>query len=80
MTMMATPNINKELHYLNKEDRLLRWLLVEHRDSVNWLDSKDSQGSKRQLKRSTLLGNYNDADMDDDDDDDDEYEPEKKDF
>ncbi|CAO2813077.1 unnamed protein product [Amaranthus hypochondriacus] len=80
MTMMATPNINKELHYLNKEDRLLRWLLVKHRDSVNWLDSKDSQGSKRQLKRSTLLGNYNDADMDDDDDDDDEYEPEKKDF
>ncbi|KAJ8446741.1 hypothetical protein Cgig2_002903 [Carnegiea gigantea] len=33
MTMMATPNINKELHYLNKEDRLLRWLLVKHRDT-----------------------------------------------
>ncbi|OVA12473.1 Ribosomal protein S6 [Macleaya cordata] len=32
MTMMVTPNINKELHYLNKEDRLLRWLLVKHRD------------------------------------------------
>ncbi|XP_057526045.1 uncharacterized protein LOC130805324 [Amaranthus tricolor] len=81
MTMMATPNINKELHYLNKEDRLLRWLLVKHRDSQNWLDTKNSQGSKRQLKRSTLLGSYNDADMDDDDDDDDDkYEPEKKDF
>ncbi|KAK9690987.1 hypothetical protein RND81_09G169100 [Saponaria officinalis] len=33
MTMMATPNINKELHYLNKDDRLLRWLLVKHRDA-----------------------------------------------
>ncbi|KAJ7979651.1 Ribosomal protein S6 [Quillaja saponaria] len=32
MTMMAAPNINKELHYLNKEDRLLRWLLVKHRN------------------------------------------------
>ncbi|KAL5701316.1 hypothetical protein ACHQM5_026663 [Ranunculus cassubicifolius] len=32
MTMMATPNLNKELHYLNKEDRLLRWLLVKHRN------------------------------------------------
>ncbi|CAK7338512.1 unnamed protein product [Dovyalis caffra] len=30
MTMMATPNINKELHYLNKEDRLLR---LRKRDS-----------------------------------------------
>lgn len=32
ITMMATPNMNKELHYLNKEDKLLRWLLVKHRD------------------------------------------------
>lgn len=31
ITMMATPNMNKELHYLNKEDKLLRWLLVKHR-------------------------------------------------
>ena len=28
MTMMATPNMNKELHYLNKEDRLLRTLAL----------------------------------------------------
>lgn len=32
MTMMTPPNFNNELHYLNKEDRLLRWLLVKHRD------------------------------------------------
>ncbi|XP_010542086.1 PREDICTED: uncharacterized protein LOC104815401 [Tarenaya hassleriana] len=32
ITMMATPNINKELQYLNKEDRLLRWLLVKNRN------------------------------------------------
>ncbi|KAL9250672.1 Small ribosomal subunit protein bS6m-like protein, partial [Drosera capensis] len=32
MKMMATPNINKELHYLNKEDRLLRWIVVKHRN------------------------------------------------
>ncbi|OMO57302.1 Ribosomal protein S6 [Corchorus olitorius] len=38
MTMMATPNINKELHYLNKEDRLLRWLLVKHRDTKYGMD------------------------------------------
>ncbi|XXG86156.1 hypothetical protein AAC387_Pa11g1104 [Persea americana] len=33
MTMMITSNFNKELHYLNEEDRLLRWLLVKHRDT-----------------------------------------------
>ncbi|CAI9260138.1 unnamed protein product [Lactuca saligna] len=32
MTMMTPPSFNSELHYLNKEDRLLRWLLVKHRD------------------------------------------------
>ncbi|PIA37186.1 hypothetical protein AQUCO_03000045v1 [Aquilegia coerulea] len=39
MTMMTTPNFNKELHYLNKEDRLLRWLLVKHR-GTNYLPSE----------------------------------------
>ncbi|KAH6819467.1 hypothetical protein C2S51_003070 [Perilla frutescens var. frutescens] len=31
MTMMTPPSINSELSYLNKEDRLLRWLLIKHR-------------------------------------------------
>lgn len=32
MTVMTPPTFNNELHYLNKEDRLLRWLLIKHRD------------------------------------------------
>ncbi|KAK3441928.1 hypothetical protein EUGRSUZ_B02192 [Eucalyptus grandis] len=31
LTMMASPMMSKELHYLNREDRLLRWLLVNAR-------------------------------------------------
>ncbi|CAN8270267.1 unnamed protein product [Cochlearia groenlandica] len=41
VTMMATPNMNKELHYLNKEDKLLRWLLVKHRDIKIGSDLQD---------------------------------------
>ncbi|CAH9086012.1 unnamed protein product [Cuscuta europaea] len=40
MTMMTPPNFNNELHYLNKEDRLLRWLLVKNRGDLQ-LDSYD---------------------------------------
>ncbi|AES96438.1 LRR receptor-like kinase family protein, putative [Medicago truncatula] len=36
VSMMATPEINKELHYLNKEDKLLRWLLVKQARHKNW--------------------------------------------
>ncbi|XVF82090.1 hypothetical protein PTKIN_Ptkin16aG0016100 [Pterospermum kingtungense] len=74
MTMMATPNINKELHYLNKEDRLLRWLLVKHRDTkygLEFLNEDDGQLDLSQLPRGNL---YDDEDEDDDDDDDDEYD------
>ncbi|CAI9103617.1 OLC1v1002134C1 [Oldenlandia corymbosa var. corymbosa] len=39
LTMMTPPSFNSELHYLNKEDRLLRWLLVKHRDIKYGLDS-----------------------------------------
>jgi small subunit ribosomal protein S6 len=74
MTMMATPNINKELHYLNKEDRLLRWLLVKHRDTKYGLDfvsEDDGKGELSKLTRSSLF----DEDLDEDDEDDeDEYE------
>ncbi|PON36756.1 Ribosomal protein [Parasponia andersonii] len=72
MTMMATPNINKELHYLNKEDRLLRWLLVKHRDTkygLEFLSEGDSKDEFSKFPRSSI---YDDEDIDEDDDDDDE--------
>lgn len=79
MTMMATPNINKELHYLNKEDRLLRWLLVKHRDTkygLDFLSDEGSRGEFNRLTRPTIYDDADDADEDDDDDDDEEYQPE----
>ncbi|KAF5207824.1 Translation elongation factor EF1B/ribosomal protein S6 family protein [Thalictrum thalictroides] len=51
MTMMATPNFNKELHYLNKEDLLLRWLLVKHRN----FKFPESGGLKLDYPGSNLL-------------------------
>lgn len=80
MTMMVTPNFNKELHYLNKEDRLLRWLLVKHRDIENRrqlvLDD-DGMGELRKLSGSGFYGAKDeDEDDDDEDDDDEEYEVE----
>ncbi|XVF24399.1 hypothetical protein REPUB_Repub13aG0124500 [Reevesia pubescens] len=77
MTMMATPNINKELQYLNKEDRLLRWLLVKHRDTkygLQFLDENDGEMELSKLPRGNI---YNDEDIDEDEnevDDDDEYD------
>ncbi|XP_059454427.1 uncharacterized protein LOC132184715 [Corylus avellana] len=76
MTMMATPNINKELHYLNKEDRLLRWLLVKHRDTKygrEFISEDDGLGELSKLTRSSLFDEASDED-DEDEDDDDEYE------
>ncbi|CAK9179466.1 unnamed protein product [Ilex paraguariensis] len=73
MTMMTPPNFNKELHYLNKEDRLLRWLLVKHRDIKYGLEFFGEDDGKGELSkfRSNL---YEDEDVDEDDDDDDEYD------
>lgn len=77
MTMMATPNINKELHYLNKEDRLLRWLLVKHRDTHFGLDYLGNEDSRSELNNFTSPSIYDNADEDEDeDDDDDEYDEE----
>ncbi|KAJ9163004.1 hypothetical protein P3X46_022727 [Hevea brasiliensis] len=79
MTMMATPNINKELHYLNKEDRLLRWLLVKHRDTTDGLEFLEEDNDKEELGLSEILlsdeeeEEEEEEDDDDDDDDDDEY-------
>ncbi|KAI4330338.1 hypothetical protein MLD38_028636 [Melastoma candidum] len=70
MTMMATPNINKELHYLNKEDRLLRWLLVKHRDIKFGLDGIDDE--RREIKRIPLMLTDGSEDEDNDDEDEDD--------
>lgn len=72
--MMATPNINKELHYLNKEDRLLRWILVKHRevkfDNYYYPEGGDAFGDLKKFRTSI------DEDVDDyvGEPDDDEYE------
>ncbi|KAJ8753201.1 hypothetical protein K2173_017792 [Erythroxylum novogranatense] len=75
MTMMATPNINKELHYLNKEDRLLRWLLVKHRDTKFGLDSLSDDPWNDEPDAFQRINLYNNEDLDEDEDDDrDEYD------
>ena len=82
MSMMVTPNFNKELHYLNKEDRLLRWLLVKQRNTkygMEFLDEDDAKSEMNQLRRrpqnyGRILDGYDEDDDDDDNDDDDDYE------
>lgn len=72
MTMMATPNINKELHYLNKEDRLLRWLLVKHRDMKFGLEFLSEEEGKNELRKQPRVSIFDREDTDEDDDDDEE--------
>lgn len=75
MTMMATPNINKELHYLNKEDRLLRWLLVKHRDTKYGVEFLSEEDELNKHPRINIFDEMEiDKDDDDDDDDDEEYD------
>ncbi|XWS08332.1 hypothetical protein CRYUN_Cryun41cG0070400 [Craigia yunnanensis] len=74
MTMMATPNINKELQYLNKEDRLLRWLLVKHRDPKYGLEFLNEDDGELELNKLPLGNIFDDEDIEEDDDDDDEYD------
>ncbi|GLT65466.1 hypothetical protein SLA2020_378980 [Shorea laevis] len=75
MTMMATPNINKELHYLNKEDRLLRWLLVKHWDSNYGLEFlHENEEDEFKFSQGSL---YDDDSDEDDDDDRAEYDAEE---
>ncbi|KAH0466640.1 hypothetical protein IEQ34_003878 [Dendrobium chrysotoxum] len=80
MTMMVPPSFPKELQYLNKEDRLLRWLIVKHRNTVYGLEAINDDEGKDEL---SLFGSGSlyrktdeDGDDDEDDDDDDEYEQE----
>ncbi|TXG66465.1 hypothetical protein EZV62_007740 [Acer yangbiense] len=70
MTMMATPNINKELHYLNKEDRLLRWLLVKHRDikyGMEFLTEEDGKTELSSLSGSSINDEWDKEDDSDED-------------
>ncbi|XP_059293088.1 uncharacterized protein LOC132046469 [Lycium ferocissimum] len=72
MTVMTPPSFNNELHYLNKEDRLLRWLLVKHRDikfGLDFLGEDDAQTELRKF-RSNI---YESEEEEEEDDDDDEY-------
>ncbi|KAL2249528.1 uncharacterized protein LOC105166391 [Sesamum indicum] len=74
MTMMTPPSFNSELYYLNKEDRLLRWLLVKHRDMKFGMEFFGEDDAKSELRsfRSNL---YDDENIEEDeDDDDDEHE------
>ncbi|KAL3524043.1 hypothetical protein ACH5RR_016877 [Cinchona calisaya] len=73
MTMMTPPSFNNELHYLNKEDRLLRWLLIKHRDIKHGLDFLNEDDPKADLRRfrSSL---FDDENSDEDDSEGDEYE------
>ncbi|CAG7877164.1 hypothetical protein BRARA_E02320 [Brassica rapa] len=66
ITMMATPNINKELHYLNKEDKLLRWLLVKHRDIK--IGSSEMEDRLDESNRGTNRSLYDESSTDEDDD------------
>ncbi|XP_050214054.1 uncharacterized protein LOC126665328 [Mercurialis annua] len=78
MTMMATPNINKELHYLNKEDRLLRWLLVKHRNTKYGLDFQNEDDARDELMKLSPGMSFDDASDEDDDDDDAEYDEDQE--
>ncbi|XP_022143220.1 uncharacterized protein LOC111013137 [Momordica charantia] len=81
MTMMATPNMNKELHYLNKEDRMLRWLLVKHRDTkygLEFLSEDDVKGELSKFPRIGIMGDDDTDEEDDDDDNDEEYDVEQE--
>ena len=81
MTVMTPPSFNNELHYLNKEDRLLRWLLVKHRDIKFGVDLWGEDDVKSDLSKFSSniyeIEEEEDDDDDDDDNDDDVDESEK---
>ncbi|XP_060194423.1 uncharacterized protein LOC132623656 [Lycium barbarum] len=69
MTVMTPPNFNNELHYLNKEDRLLRWLLVKHRDikfGLDFLGEDDDAKTELRKFRSNIYESEEEEEEDDD--------------
>ncbi|EPS68928.1 hypothetical protein M569_05839, partial [Genlisea aurea] len=71
MTMMTPPSFNRELYYLNKEDRLLRWLLIKHRDVKLREDlfvEFDAKNEAKIFKSSSIHGEDTSEEDDDDDD------------
>ncbi|KAK6155054.1 hypothetical protein DH2020_009302 [Rehmannia glutinosa] len=72
MTMMTPPSFNSELSYLNKEDRLLRWLLVKHRDVKFGMEFFGKDDAENELR--SFRSNLFDDDSIEEDEDDDEYE------
>ncbi|KAM0939449.1 putative ribosomal protein S6 [Dioscorea sansibarensis] len=72
MTFMVPPNFPKELQYLNKEDQLLRWLVVKHRNTKYGLEFVNEYDGRDELSLFRTGGLYSREDDDDDDDDDDD--------
>ncbi|CAA6672682.1 unnamed protein product [Spirodela intermedia] len=72
MTMMVPPSFPKELHYLSKEDRLLRWLVVKHRGvkyGIEFLNEEEGRGGLRFPTGSLTTRDGDDDDEDDEDED-----------
>ena len=73
MTMMVPASFPKELQYLSKEDRLLRWLVVKHRGlkyGIEFLNEEEGMGSLRFSSGGLSLRDEDEDDDDDDEDDD----------
>ncbi|KAJ3694608.1 hypothetical protein LUZ60_010088 [Juncus effusus] len=75
MTFMVPPSFNKELQYLNKEDRLLRWLVVKHRNTLYGLENSNEADGREELAMLKSASKTDDIDKDDDED---EYEEDEE--
>jgi len=46
VTAMAAPQWSRELEMLNKDERLLRWMLVKHRDIGPWMAARKTKDER----------------------------------